>query len=334
MANGIPSAEHLLAFVADTSKERFEAITQSVLEKTTLSDLLSHVEVWEKDDAAQILWTVWVERDAWWQSRFADDDVLKWLIEAEQSFVRAWKRISRKYRYMMRSQADEIDLQAYAKEIIEGRLRSWGSRVIARGRRWSYDEPLTNRWMKGRASDVNTGVKWLNGVALALYDYLYTDKAAELVKERKLIRAMHAEAIKGLDALDAFMVTYFSKGYDGSDGFWGVSGRGGRQDQIRKAAFEALKEAPLENFYPSRRLDSTARERLLVASLCDLHCKLFRVPKPEAIAEVMTAPFIHNPLDLRTIERLCQSRREAGRALNGSLVSARDKFMDTRQLLR
>ena len=326
MADKIPSAEKMRAFLADASPEQIRKLTD-VTQDFDESQFGGNFCPERREAAARFLGTAWDRKSQYWKARFSDDEVLKWLMSLD-AVDRALMRAQRKTRRHLQSPVAQEDPMDFWRETVEGRLRRWASRVIAEGRQSHRDLPLKWHWLEIRAHDVFFRWRWLHGVASALHDYLYTDSAEELIRERQAIRRMHADAINGLRALEAFMGTEFSRRFSGLS-FWHA--HGARQDRVRRMAFEAISNVDFDAFYPAKRHDATVAERLLVASLSDLHCKIFKTPKPEAIAEIMTLPFIRNPLDMRGIERLCAKRRKEKQAIDRAVLQARDRYMSARQ---
>lgn len=323
---GIPTVEKLAAFVANASDEPIKAIVARVLESMEFG-LDRRAEIFPADVAIHFLHRGWKAREEWWDATFPDDEAFKWL-NSEEAISRCWDTATKTTKLRHLHQPRSEDLPQQAVTWVHERQRSWARRVIAHGRTSKFDHPLRRYIIEEDAAGVSTRWKWLRGIAVALHDYLYTDKAITLINERKNIRAMHAEAVKGLLALDAFAKTHFSEQFLGtSDGFWNPRGLE-RKDDERRIAFQMLGEIRIEDFYPSVRQDATTGERLLVASLADLHCQLFKVPKPDAIAELMGAPFIKSQLDLRTIERICSVRRASWRSLESALYEASNSYRD------
>jgi hypothetical protein len=325
MADKIPSAEKMLAFLADASPEQIRkvaAATWDADESLFGGDFCPK----RRESAARFLGTAWDRKSQYWKARFSDDEALKWLLSLG-AVDRAWTRTQKKRRRHPQSPVKQEPMDFW-RETVEARLSRWASRVIAEGRQSRVDMPLGRHWLESRANDVPVQWRWLHGVASTLHDYLYTDSAEELIRERQAIRRMHADAINGLRALEAFMGTEFSRRFE-VHAFW--SAHRAKPDHIRRMAFEAISNVDFDAFYPAKRHDATTAERLLVASLSDLHCEMFKTPKPEAIAEIMTLPFIKNPLDMRGIERLCAKRREGKKAVDRAILHARDRYMSARQ---
>jgi len=324
MEDKIPSAEKMQSFIADASPDHVREIT-AVRWLADESQFNGHFCPDRREHAARFLCDAWDRKVQWWNARFSGDEVLEWLLSMD-SVKRAWTRTQRRNRGLPPPEnQDRID---FWRKVIDRRLSRWASKVIEGGRQTRLDMPLNSFWLERKSGDAYFGWHWLHGVASALYDYLYTDSAGELIRERQAIRKMHADALNGIRALEAFMGTQFSQSFKGL-AFWGSSGR--QSDQTRRMAIEAIGNVDFDAFYPSKRHDTTVAERLLVASLSDLHCEIFKSPKPEAIAEIMNSPFIRNPLDMRGIERLCATRRSAKASIRGSIMSAHDDYIDARQ---
>ncbi|WP_159462849.1 hypothetical protein, partial [Caballeronia catudaia] len=160
--------------------------------------------------------------------------------------------------------------------------------------------------------------RWHNGFVSALREYLHDDAARAILERRKSFESDIELALQGLQAL-----ARISTDRDLQEAVRLVRRHyaiGVFRPQYCAATIDTLKRVKMlrrENVYPLARDDDTARERLFVARLADLHWQIFRKSKPDVIACLMALEGFSTMLEERTVERLCAKFQQQGRQLYG-----------------
>ena len=143
------------------------------------------------------------------------------------------------------------------------------------------------------------GLSWTIVILCALLEYHYDqDSAQRMIEEHKRLDDLETTAMRGFEA--AVQIELIS------NTTWPAAAREAipvrhYAGRARDAMSQALKKARAK-VPPIKRLDETARERLLIFRLWQGHKSLFEESKPTAIANIVQAGRVENPdLDIKKI---------------------------------
>lgn len=156
--------------------------------------------------------------------------------------------------------------------------------------------------------DMPSVVKWRIALVRGLVEYYFTENATEVSKCHKQVPSELGEMKRLLDQFHDVIQARFSKYNDIVD-FSVLERSVERTIKILEDYFPEK----IEDFYPIKRDDKTAKERLFVYWMIRAHRGLFRSPRPDAISLLLDLEGIQSPLDVRQVEKLCAAFKQQGR---------------------
>ncbi|MGE4370804.1 MAG: hypothetical protein AB7E12_14115 [Burkholderiaceae bacterium] len=143
------------------------------------------------------------------------------------------------------------------------------------------------------------GLNWTIVILCALLEYHYDQESARrMIEEHKRLDDLEATALRGFEAAEQIEVISNNTWPPAAQEAIPVRYHAARaRDAMVRALSKARARVP-----PIKRLDDTARERLLIFRLWQGHKSLFGEPKPTAICNIIQAGGVENPdLDAKTI---------------------------------
>ncbi|GAB2885980.1 hypothetical protein GCM10027093_21310 [Paraburkholderia jirisanensis] len=243
------------------------------------------------------------------------DKVISWL-NSQDGYVRAVKRLPPgPRRASKKSSAGEIkDIHQYYFE------------ALHKISKIEHPERRQRRFDKAVASLLDTyeaggNSTWQWGLVKSLYEYHYTDHASDIVNNMRQLSSRIDKAIAGLEALrqvskDGFAHVQFLSMQNAQER------KEGQQVQLvdddidrRLQLLASMKTVDPDQFYPLKRIDDTAKERLFVFRMAGFNHMAWGGSRAPAIACLMEIEGFRNQIDERNIERQCAATSKKERHL-------------------
>jgi hypothetical protein len=165
----------------------------------------------------------------------------------------------------------------------------------------------------------------------AIREYHFTDRAREIVENRRQFHSRIAAAIAGLKALEGLISDQAIVNRFGTLQFHSKS-EIPILDVHHKNRIETLAQMQsthVDSMYPIARLDDTAKERLFVFRMARANERCFGKAKSALIANLMELEGFKSRLDERTIERQCAALDRKKRQLFDELDATSVGAVDT-----
>lgn len=230
------------------------------------------------------------------------DPVEKWL-ESQHAFHLAERKAAR----LRRQFDDHFDRAAFHHHLTDRLLH-----ILTEQAKWeaSTNEFITLNYRLRRELSRIFGlpllVKWRIAVLQAFSEYQFTDRAREIAKSYKAIPIFLQDAVDSVRRISLGLEAHSFRNV--------VDLQSLLQINLERLQ-EKLDDVPLnlQDLYPIKRNDKTAKERLFVHAMYRAHMRLLQKPRPDVISLLLELEGIASPLEVRQVEKLCAAYRQVPR---------------------
>jgi hypothetical protein len=286
------------------TKEQFEELG-SALEQIHCYEIAERIEKEVITDRAALKALFFEDREILGARIDVAHDLVayRWLAD-QPGYVRAKNKVTKLKSIKGGGPVSNPDDDAVFEVHINSILRSFEEDQVAHPGRGYF--PKTRRVLQ-RMFGPARNAEWQQAITQALIEYHYTNNHLQISNAYRGIPKFRNEAQQALTNLIIRYNEVF--GSDEKDEF-------SRSRYIRHSlqyflsTLEDRLPDGIEDRYPIKRSDSTAKERLFIYRMCMAHLTHYRLAYPDAISYLMEIEGFENILDLRRIEKLCAQFKE------------------------